>query len=90
MFAIISGWCADPLSCKRVWSLVVLEGTWPSDFDSERVDPLLSLSCKPIPPNILGVPFHSPNFGGGVSETPCFAVFSGGRPLNFGGEIVTP
>ena len=25
-----------------------------------------------------------------MSETPCFTVFSEGRPLNFGGEIVTP
>ena len=25
-----------------------------------------------------------------MSETPCFTVFSGGRPPNLGGEIVTP
>ena len=25
-----------------------------------------------------------------MSETPCFTVFSSGRPLNLGGEIVTP
>ena len=35
---------------------------------------------KPIAPK-SGVPFHPPNFGGGVSETPCFTMFSGDRPL---------
>ena len=40
-------------------------------------------------PNIEGVPSHHLNFGGGVSEAPCFTVFSGGRPLNLGGEIAS-
>ena len=45
----------------------------------------------PVSPYVLNlwVPFHHLNFGGGVSEAPCFIVFSGGRPLNLGGEIVT-
>ena len=42
------------------------------------------------PHNFGGVPFHPLNFGGGVSETSCFTMFSGGHPLNLGGEIVPP
>ena len=45
---------------------------------------------KPIPPKFGGVPFHHRNFGGRVSEAPCFIVFSVGHPLNLGCEIGTP
>ena len=47
------------------------------------------LLVSPYPLN-LGGAISPLNFGGGVSETPCFTVFSGGRPLNLAGEIVTP
>ena len=50
----------------------------------DQTDPV-----SPYPQN-LGGEISPLNFGGGVSGTPCFAVFSEGRPLNLGGEIVTP
>ena len=50
----------------------------------------LSVTPLPVSPYPLNLPFHHLNFGGGVSEAPCFVVFSGGCPLNLGGETVTP
>ena len=52
-------------------------------------DILSNLPCQPIPPKFRGM-VSPPKCWGGVSEAPCFTVFSGGRPLNLGGEIVTP
>ena len=43
---------------------------------------------SPYPLN-LGGAISPLNFGGGVSEAPCFIVLSGDRPLDFRGEMVT-
>ena len=51
-----------------------------------------SFSAYPVNPHPLnfGGAIHPLNLGSGVSEALCFTVSSGGRPLNLGGEIVTP
>ena len=51
--------------------------------------PKATFPVSPYPPN-LGDAISPPKFWGGVSETPCFTMFSEGRPLNWGGEIATP
>ena len=47
-------------------------------------------SCKPIPLKLWGWQIHPLNCGGGVSEIPCFTVFSGGAPPKFRGCNATP
>ena len=44
-------------------------------------------SVSPHPRNLAGA-ISPQHFGGGVSEAPCFTVFSGGRPQIFGKRLM--
>ena len=58
-------------------------------FATRLINQTLTFPVSPYPLN-LGGAISPLNSGGGVSETPCFTVFSGVHPLNLGGEIATP